>query len=248
MGELGNRQATQLCKPMSYLHVDSYRKQVSATDNYVIFVENDDQPRLGLWRIPPLRSIGSTSASLGVLSADIRFTLPGDIPVRYYGGLDDWYLTGDIGQARRIIDGYASSALHHRTSAFFRVELPLTLSVDEEINSADNDDLDINFFDLPTTDTILGSLGICKENVVSVWTSQSGLQFHATRKTNIVNRPHTPLDLTPSPRSASVQINVPQFHDIAAFCSVSGRLCYLRGHADNTIYIADCLFRNLSEA
>ena len=119
--------------------------------------------------------------------------------------------------------------------------------MDEEINSADNDDLDINFFDLPTTDTILGSLGICKENVVSVWTSQSGLQFHATRKTNIVNRPHTPLDLTPSPRSASVQINIPQFHDIAAFCSVSGRLCYLRGHADNTIYIADCLFRNLSE-
>ena len=89
---------------MSYLQVDSYCKQFSATDEYVIFVENDDQPRLGLWRIPPLRSIGSTPASLGVLSADIWFTLPGDIPVRYYGGLDDWYLTGGIGQTRRIID------------------------------------------------------------------------------------------------------------------------------------------------
>lgn len=221
---------------------------VSATDNYVIFVENDDQPRLGLWRIPPLRSIGSTPASLGVLSADIWFTLPGDVPVEYYGGLDEWYLTGGIGQTRCIIDGYVSGAPYHRTSAFFRVELPLTLSVNEEINSADNDDLDINFFDLPTPEIIQGSLRICNENTISAWTSQSGLQFHATRRTNIVNRPYTPLDLTPSPRSASVQINIPQTHDITAFCPVSGRLCYLlHGHADNRIYIADCLFRNPSK-
>ena len=250
MGELGNRQATQLRKPMSYLQINvsrSYRKQVSATDDYVIFVENDDQPRLGLWRIPPLQSIGSTSASLGMLSADIWFTLPGDAPVEYYGGLDDWYLTGGVGQTRRIIDGYATNALYHPTSAFFRVELPLTPAVNEEINSADNDDLDITFFDLPTKGTILGSLGICDENAISVWVSQSGLQFHATRKTNIVNQPHPPLDLTPSPRSASVQINIPQILDVAAFCPVSGRLCYmLHGHADNTIYITDCLFRNPS--
>lgn len=181
-----------------------------------------------------------------MLSADIWVTLPRDFPVEFYGGLDDWYLTGGVGQTRRIIDGYASNALHP-TPAFFRVELPHTLAVNEEINSTDSDELDINFFDLPTMETILGSLGICNENVVSVWTSQSGLQFHATRKTNIVNQPYMPLDLTP-PRSASVQIDIPQFPNVAAFCPVSGRLCYLlHGDADNTIYITDCLFRNPSE-
>jgi hypothetical protein len=187
------------------------------------------------------------SAALGVRSADIWLPLPGDIPIEDYGGLDDWYLTGGVGQTRRIIDGYAYNPLYHEAYTFFRVELPLTLAVNEEINSADDYDLDINFFDLPTTE-ILGSLGICNQNAVSVWTSQSGLQFHATRKTNIINRPYTPLDLTPFPRSASVRINIPRISEVAAFCPVTGRLCYLlHGHTDNAIYITDCLFRDSSE-
>jgi hypothetical protein len=204
---------------------------------------------VGVWEIPPLHPIGHTSASLGVLSADTWFALPevmDVILVDSYGGLDDWYLTGGVGRTRCIIDGYGTNMEPISRSAFLRVELPLKL---EDTRSTHNDDLDIHIFDFPTSENIFGSPGVCNENTVSLWTSPLGIQFHATGRTNIVNRPYTPVDLTPSPRSASVQIRMPKVPaEVVAFCPVSGRLCYLL-HSDSscTIFIADCLFRNTCE-
>jgi hypothetical protein len=202
---------------------------------------------VGVWKIPPLHPIGHTSASLGVLPADTWFTLPQVedlISVDCYGGLDDWYLTGGIGRTRCIIDGYGVADILR--SAFLRVELPLKL---EDTHSTHNDDLDIHIFDFPTNEDVFGSPGVCNENAVSLWTSPLGVQFHAAMRTNIVNRPYTPVDLAPSPRSASVQIRMPKVPRVAAFCPVSGRLCYLLYESGNrsTIFITDCLFRNTSD-
>jgi len=204
---------------------------------------------VGIWKIPTLHPIGHTSASLGVLPADTWFALPqveDMISVQYYGGLDDWYLTGGVGRTRCIIDGYGTNMESFSRAAFLRVELPLEL---EDTHSTHDDDLDIHFhiFDFLTRESIFGSLGVCNENAISVWTSPFGIQFHATRRTNIVNRPYTPVDLTPSPRSASVQIRMPLVPQVAAFCPVSGRLCYLLHGDSSTIFITDCLFRNTSE-
>ena len=219
----------------------SYLKQISATDNYVILVKNDYERRMGIWQIPPLHPIGHTSASLGVLHADAWFALPqveNVIIVNHYIGLDDWYLTGGAGWTQCIIDGYGFSR-----SAFLRVELPLKL---EDTHSTHNDDLDFHIFDFPTNESMFGSLGVCNENAISVWTSPFGIQFHATRRTNIVNQPYTPVDLIPSPHSASVQIRMPVIPQVAAFCPVSGRLCYLLHDDQSTIFITDCLSKNIS--
>ena len=245
MGNLGNGAGTCQCKG-SYLprvtYHGSHPKQISATDNYVIFVEGDhNESRVGVWKIPPLHPIGHTSASLGVLPANAWFALPrvdDVILVNHYGGLDDWYLTGGVGRTRCIIDGYGFSR-----SAFLRVELPLNLG---DTHSTDNDGLDFHVFDFPTSESIFGSLGVCNENAISVWTSPFGIQFHATRRTNIVNRRYMPVDLTPSPRSASVFIKMPIVPDIAAFCPVSGRLCYLLHGDSSPIFITDYLSKNIT--
>ena len=248
MGNLGNGAGTRQCKG-SYLprvmYHGSHLKQVSATDNCVIFVEADySELRVGVWKIPPLHPIGHTSASLGVLPADTWFAIDDVIFVDHFGGLDDWYLTGGVGRTRCIIDSYGANIESLSRSAFLRVELPLKL---EDTHSTHNDDLDIHIFDFPTSESIFGSLGVCNENAVSVWTSPFGIQFHATRPTNIVNRPYTPVDLTPSPRSTSVEIRMPLVPHVAAFCPISGQLCYLlHGDSSNMIFITDCLFRNTS--
>ncbi|EDR07955.1 uncharacterized protein LACBIDRAFT_294302 [Laccaria bicolor S238N-H82] len=221
---------------------------ISATENHVILVEGDHETRVGVWKIPPLHPIGHTSAFHGVLPPDICFTLPQVedlLSVEYYGGLDDWYLTGAVGWTRCIIDVYVTHLGFRRRSALLRVELPLKL---EDAQFTHKDDLDLHTFDFATRENIFGSLGVCNENAVSVWTSPFGIQFHAARRSNVVNRPCTPVDLTPSPRSASVHIRMPLVPEVAAFCAVSGRLCYLlHGDSSNTVYITDCLFRNTSE-
>lgn len=221
---------------------------ISATENHVILVEGDHETRVGVWKIPPLHPIGHTSAFHGVLPPDICFTLPQVedlLSVEYYGGLDDWYLTGAVGWTRCIIDVYVTHLGFRRRSALLRVELPLKL---EDAQFTHKDDLDLHTFDFATRENIFGSLGVCNENAVSVWTSPFGIQFHAARRSNVVNRPCTPVDLTPSPRSASVHIRMPLVPEVAAFCAVSGRLCYLlHGDSSNTVYITDCLVRNTSE-
>ena len=198
---------------------------------------------MGIWKIPPLHPTGHTSSSLGVLHADASLALPqvdDVIFVNHYCGLDDWYLTGGAGRTQCIFGGYGFSR-----SAFLWVELPLKL---EDTHSTHNDDLDTHIFYLPTSESIFGSLRVCNENAVSIWTFPFGIQLHATRRTNIGNRLYMPVDLIPSSRSASVLIRLPVVPEVAAFCPVSGRLCYiLHGDSSNTIVVTDCLFRDASE-